>query len=153
MATISIHLQPKHVIEIGSGFSTLVAAEVNRRFFDSKVRMSCVEPFPRQFLIDGVDGVTELVRERVQQLGLSRFESLDRNDILFVDSSHVSKTGSDVNHLIFEIFPRLRPGVYVQIHDIFLPDDYPPKWAIEDGRNWNEQYVIRAFLQYNKSSR
>ncbi len=144
------HLRPKHMIEIGSGFSTLVAAEVNRRFFASKMRLTCVEPFPRQFLIDGVDGVTGLVREGVQKVDLSTFDSLERNDILFVDSSHVSKTGSDVNHLIFEVFPRLRPGVYVHIHDIFLPDDYPLKWAIEDGRNWNEQYVVRAFLQYNQ---
>lgn len=144
------HLQPKHMIEIGSGFSTLIAAEVGRRFFGSQMKLTCVEPFPRQFLIDGVEGVSELVRQGVQQLDLTKFDSLDRNDILFVDSSHVSKTGSDVNRLVFEIFPRLRPGVYVHIHDIFLPEDYPPKWAIEDQRNWNEQYIVRAFLQYNQ---
>jgi Methyltransferase domain len=143
------HLRPKQMIEIGSGFSTLVAAEVNRRFLGSKMRLTCVEPFPRQFLIDGISGVTDLVRQGVQQLDFAKFESLDHDDILFVDSSHVSRTGSDVNHLVFEIFPRLKPGVYVHIHDIFLPDDYPVKWAIDDGRNWNEQYVIRAFLQYN----
>jgi hypothetical protein len=144
------HLRPRKMIEIGSGFSTLVAAEVNRRFLGSRMNLTCVEPFPRQFLIDGIDGVTELVRTRVQQIDLSFFESLDRNSILFVDSSHVSKTGSDVNHIVFEILPRLQPGVYVHFHDIFLPDDYPAKWAIEDGRNWNEQYLIRAFLQYNR---
>jgi hypothetical protein len=144
------HLRPKKMIEIGSGFSTLVTAEVNRRFFGSRMDLTCVEPFPRQFLIDGVEGVTELVRVRIQQIDLPFFESLGRDSILFVDSSHVSKTGSDVNHIVFEILPRLQSGVYVHFHDIFLPDDYPTKWAIEDARNWNEQYLIRAFLQYNR---
>ncbi len=144
------HLRPRSMIEVGSGFSTLVTAEVNRRFFDSKMTLTCVEPFPRQFLIDGVDGVTKLQKTKVQQVDLSFFESLDPNSILFVDSSHVSKTGSDVNHIVFEILPRLQRGVYVHFHDIFLPDDYPSKWVIEDARNWNEQYLIRAFLQYNR---
>jgi hypothetical protein len=144
------HLRPKNVIEIGSGFSTLVAAEVNRRFFGSKMNLTCVEPFPRQFLIDGVDGVAELVKAKVQQVEPSLFETLATNDVLFIDSSHVSKTGSDVNHILFEILPSLKQGVYIHFHDIFLPDDYPQKWAIEDGRNWNEQYLIHAFLQYNQ---
>ncbi len=144
------HLRPRNMIEIGSGFSTLVAAEVNRRFLGSRMNLTCVEPFPRQFLMDGVDGVTELVRAKVQQVDLSLFESLALNDVLFVDSSHVSKTGSDVNHILFRILPSLKPGVYIHFHDIFLPDDYPKKWAIEDCRNWNEQYLIHAFLQYNR---
>jgi Methyltransferase domain len=143
------HLRPKAIVEVGSGFSTLVTAEVNRRFFESKMEVACVEPFPRQFLIDGIGGVTNLIKQRVQCVDLSVFGLLDPNDVLFVDSSHISKTGSDVNHLVFEVLPRVKQGVYIHFHDIFLPDDYPQKWVLEDARNWNEQYLVRAFLQYN----
>jgi Methyltransferase domain len=145
------YLQPAELIEIGSGFSTLITAEVNRKFLHSRMRLTCVEPFPRQFLIDGVEGVTELIRKKVQDVEASLFTRLEPDSIVFIDSSHVSKTGSDVNHLIFEILPRLRIGVYVHIHDIFLPDDYPARWAIEEERNWNEQYIVRAFLQFNSA--
>jgi hypothetical protein len=145
------HLSPATIIEVGSGFSTLIMAEVNRRFFDSRIEIKCIEPYPRQFLIDGVPGVLRLVRQRVQALPVADFEALAPSDILFVDSSHVTKTGSDVNHILFEILPRLKSGVYVHFHDIFLPDDYPKIWAIDQGRNWNEQYLLRAFLQYNSA--
>jgi hypothetical protein len=145
------HLLPPAFIEIGSGFSTLVSAEVNRRYLSRKMHLACVEPHPRQFLIDGIDGVTELVTRPVQSVDFSFFDCLGSNGILFIDSSHVSKTGSDVNHLLFEVIPRRHPGVYIHFHDIFLPDDYPEKWAIEDERHWNEQYLVRAFLQYNSA--
>lgn len=142
-------LRPARIIEIGSGYSSLIMAEVNRKFFSETIQISCVEPFPRQFLLDGIPGISELVKEKVQLVPLSFFDRLRRHDILFIDSSHVSKTGSDVNYELFEILPRLAPGVYVHIHDIFLPDDYPKKWAIDDLRNWNEEYLVRAFLQFN----
>src|SRR4030095_41590 len=74
---------------------------------------------------------------------------LDAGDVLFIDSSHVAKTGSDVNHLVFEIFPRLRRGVGLNIHDIFLPAEYPKGWVFGENRSWNEQYVIRALLMYS----
>lgn len=113
------------------------------------MEFTCIEPYPRQFLIDGVPGITKLIRSKIQQAPTSSFDQLGPNDVLFIDTSHVAKTGSDVNHLFFEILPRLRPGVLVHVHDIFLPDDYPQRWAIEEGRNWNEQYFVRAFLQFN----
>ena len=72
-------------------------------------------------------------------------------NILFIDSSHVSKTGSDVNHIYFEIIPRLKKGVVVHIHDIFLPSDYPQDWVLNQGRSWNEQYVVRALLMYTRA--
>jgi len=143
------HFRPDHVVEIGSGFSSLVTAEVNRRFRSGAMQFTCIEPHPRQFLIDGVSGITNLIRRRIQQVDLALFTLLAANDILFIDTSHVAKTGGDVNHLFFEILPRLQPGVLVHIHDIFLPDEYPKRWAIDEGRNWNEQYLVRAFLQYN----
>src|SRR5579871_651295 len=145
------YLTPRSIVEVGSGFSTLIMAELNRRKLQREIDLTCVEPYPRQFLIDGVPGVGKLLRERVQSIGLELFTQLQPGDILFIDSSHVSISGSDVNYLFFHVLPVLAPGVYVHIHDIFLPDDYPKRWAIEEGRNWNEQYVMRAFLQFNHS--
>ena len=145
------HLRPKRVVEIGSGFSSLITAEVNRQFMSGAMEFTCIEPYPRQFLIDGVPGVTSLIRKKIQQMEPSFFDRLGPNDILFIDSSHVAKAGSDVNYLMFEVLPRLQPGVLVHIHDIFLPDEYSKRWVIDEGRNWNEQYVVRAFLQYNEA--
>ena len=144
------HFRPKKFIEVGSGFSSLVTAEVNRRYFGNAIEFSCIEPYPRQFLVNGVEGITQLVRQKVEDVELEFFDRLDAGDILFIDSSHVSKVGSDVNYLFFEVLPRLRPGVIVHIHDIFLPDEYPKNWMIDQGRNWNEQYLTRAFLQFNE---
>jgi hypothetical protein len=139
-------LAPARVIEIGSGWSSLLTADVNRRFFGGRIDVTCIEPYPRPFLRAGVEGLSRLVVERVQDVPPSTFEPLGRGDVLFIDSSHVSKTGSDVNHLVFEVLPRLKPGVVVHFHDVFLPDDYPEDWVIGDRRSWNEQYVLRALL-------
>lgn len=143
------HFKPRAMIEIGSGFSSLITADVNRRILGSKLNFSCIEPYPRQFLIDGVDGITRLIQQKVEDVELSFFDQLNSGDILFIDSSHVSKVGSDVNYLFFDVLPRLKKGVMVHIHDIFLPDEYPKSWVIDQGRNWNEQYLLRAFLQFN----
>lgn len=145
------HYQPKHMIEIGSGFSSLITADVNGRILNNKLDFTCVEPYPRQFLVDGVPGITRLVVSKVEDLDLSFFSVLDAGDILFIDSSHVAKTGSDVNYLFFEIIPRLKKGTLIHIHDIFLPDEYSKKWVIEERRGWNEQYLLRAFLQFNSA--
>lgn len=143
------YFKPKRMIEIGSGFSSLITADVNRRLMNGTIDFTCIEPFPRQFLLDGVEGISHLEVSKVEDLPLSYFEALHENDILFIDSSHVSKVGSDVNYLFFEIIPRLKPGVIVHVHDIFLPDEYPRNWVIDENRNWNEQYLLRAFLQFN----
>jgi hypothetical protein len=147
--TALCHFKPKTMIEVGSGFSSLITADVNCRILKSQLNFTCIEPFPRQFLIDGVNGITRLVQQKVEDIELSFFDQLDAGDILFIDSSHVSKCGSDVNHLFFKVLPKLKKGVMVHIHDIFLPDEYPKIWVIDQGRNWNEQYLLRAFLQYN----
>lgn len=77
------------------------------------------------------------------------FSELKANDILFIDSTHVSKLGSDVNSIFFNILPRLNSGVIIHLHDIFWPFEYPASW-IQDGRAWNEIYILRAMLQHNK---
>ena len=143
------YLRPRVMIEVGCGFSSLVTAYVNRGILNGTMDFTCIEPYPRKFLIDGVPGISQLIQKKLEDVELSFFDRLDEGDILFIDSSHVSKTGSDVNYLFFEILPRLRKGVMVHFHDIFLPDEYPQKWVIDQGRNWNEQYLLRAFLQYN----
>jgi hypothetical protein len=144
-----VHFRPKRMIEVGSGFSSLVTARVNRELLSREIEFSCIEPYPRQFLIDGVDGISRVICQKVEDVDLSFFDRLRCGDILFIDSSHVSKAGSDVNYLFFEVLPRLQRGVLVHVHDIFLPDEYPREWVLEQGRNWNEQYLVRAFLQFN----
>jgi hypothetical protein len=146
-------MRPRRIVEVGSGYSSLLMADVNRRFFDGAIDITCIEPYPRSFLRRGFPGITRVIRDKVQALPISVFEPLGRGDILFVDSSHVSKTGSDVNHLFFEIFPRLAPGVVIHVHDIFLPHEYPQEWVLGENRGWNEQYLLRALLMYSNAFR
>ena len=143
--------RPSRIIEVGSGFSSLLMADVNRRFFDSKCDITCIEPYPRPFLKAGVKGINGLVEKKIQAVPQDFFASIGAGDILFIDSTHVSKTGSDVNYLFFEILPRLKPGVYIHIHDIFLPNEYPKEWVLDENRSWNEQYLLRALLMYSSA--
>jgi len=144
-------IKPARMIEVGSGFSSLLIADVNTRFLNNSCKFQCIEPYPREFLVGGVAGVSELIVQKVQDIPPGYFETLDEGDILFIDSSHVCKTGSDVNFLYFEILPRLKPGVLIHIHDIFLPLEYPQEWVIDENRSWNEQYLLRALLMYSDS--
>jgi predicted O-methyltransferase YrrM len=139
-------LSPRRMIEVGSGFSSLLSADVNERFLAGRMDFRCIEPYPRPFLANGFDGLTELIVSPVEALPIETFEALQAGDVLFIDSSHVSKTGSDVNYLILEVLPRLNPGVVIHIHDIFLPNEYKEEWVLEEGRSWNEQYLVQALL-------
>lgn len=147
------HLRPKRMIEVGSGFSSLLTADINHRFLGNSIEFSCIEPYPRPFLLNPLPGLSKLVIQRVQDVEMDLFSTLESGDILFIDSSHVAKTGSDVNHLVFEVLPRLQKGVYVHIHDIFLPQEYCTEWVIDEARNWNEQYIVRALLMYSSAFR
>ena len=142
-------LRPARVVEVGSGFSSLLIADVVTRFLKGKCNFVCVEPYPRAFLMKGVQGVSRLVQQRVEDVNLVEFTCLERGDILFIDSSHVAKTGSDVLFLFFKVLPILKSGVLVHIHDIFLPTDYPKEWVIDQNRSWNEQYLLQALLMYS----
>jgi hypothetical protein len=142
-------LRPRRMIELGSGFSSLLSADVNHRRLGNACHFTCIEPYPRDFLRTGIPGISELVVEKVQDVPLRLYDSLQAGDILFIDTSHVSKTGSDVNHLYFEVIPRLHPGVLVHVHDIFLPHEYPREWVLDENRSWNEQYLLRALLMYS----
>jgi hypothetical protein len=145
------HFSPKRVIEIGSGFSSALMLDTNDRFRQGQIQFSFIEPHAERLrqLLKPSDQVTVRLHEtEVQKVPLEVFDELEPNDILFVDSSHVAKIGSDVNHILFRVVPRLRADVLIHFHDIFYPFEYPMDW-IREGRAWNEAYLLRAFLQYN----
>lgn len=149
------HARPARIVEIGSGYSSCVMLDTNERFFDNRIALTFIEPHAarlRSRLKDGDLQRTRIITQPVQQVDLSLFDELAAGDILFVDSSHVAKAGSDVNHILFELLPRLPAGVFVHFHDLFFPFQYPQEW-IAEGRFWNEAYMLRSFLQYNSAWR
>jgi hypothetical protein len=141
------HFQPRLIIEVGSGFSSLILGNAAAR--NDSSGLICIEPFPRDFLRDGFPGLQSLIEKKVQDIGLEFFSQLDSGDILFIDSSHTVKIGGDVNYLFLEVLPRLKPGVIVHVHDIFLPLDYRRDWVMDEFRFWTEQYLLQAFLMFN----
>lgn len=144
------HHRPAQLMEIGSGYSTAVALDVAERF-QPDLRIICVEPEPerlRSRLRPG-DRV-ELIERPVQSVDWATFATLRDGDLLFIDSTHVSKAGSDVVWLLLHVLPRLNPGVIVQIHDVHWPFEYPEEW-LREGRDWNEVYLVRAFLTHNSA--
>ncbi|MCR4287210.1 MAG: class I SAM-dependent methyltransferase [Deltaproteobacteria bacterium] len=147
------HMRPKMVIEAGSGFSSAVLLDTNELFFKNSIKCSFIEPFPERLntLLKETDSV-KLIASGLQDVEAGLFKCLGAGDILFIDSTHVSKTDSDVNQLLFEILPSLESGVYIHFHDIFYPFEYPKEWVYA-GRAWNEAYILRAYLQYNRSFR
>lgn len=140
------HYQPKKVVEVGAGFSTLVASQAALCNPDTQV--IAIEPYPRDFVKNQVNGIQH-INQSAQNMDISYFEQLEANDILFIDSSHVVKTGSDVVYLVLEVLPRLAEGVIVHFHDIFLPFEYPKDWLFKRRLFWNEQYLVQAFLMNN----
>lgn len=138
--------KPKHIIEIGSGFSTSVMLDTNEHCFNNEIDIECIEPRPQRLkkLLKESDRI--LIHENdLQEVPLDLFSKLEQNDILFIDSSHVIKTFSDVSYELFEILPVLSKGVHIHFHDIFWPFEYPMRWLTE-GRAYNEQWVLRALL-------
>lgn len=144
-------LQPHRVIEIGSGFSSALLMDVNEKYFSSNIQVCFIEPYAQRLkkLLRRSDKV-RILEKKLQDVELKVFESLRAGDILFIDSTHVVKTGSDVNYIFSKILPVLKEGVYIHFHDIFYPFEYPKEWVMT-GRAWNEDYMLRSFLQYNHS--
>jgi hypothetical protein len=136
--------KPRRILEVGSGNSTkmaLLAAEQN-----SCTQISVIEPYPMESLKALASRFEHVAFNKVEAAPLWLFDMLDSNDILFVDTSHVVNVGSEVNYIMFNILPRLRRGVMVHIHDIFLPYEYPKWWLDDRSMMWNEQYAWLAFL-------
>jgi predicted O-methyltransferase YrrM len=147
--------RPRRAIEVGSGFSTLVMMDTNEQFFDGGIRLTFIEPNPERLLSrlrPGDEQRADIIEQPVQDADPSLFRQLGAGDILFIDSSHVAKVGSDVNYLLFSVLPQLAPGVLVHFHDVPYPFEYPEDW-IRYGFAWNEAYMLRAFLQYNSEFR
>jgi hypothetical protein len=142
--------KPRRIVEIGSGFSSAVMLDTLSQTHES-AELTFIEPFPdrlHSLLSSGVRTSSTILVQPVQEVSLSVFDQLDAQDILFIDSSHVAKTGSDVTIILLRILPRLRRGVLVHFHDIFYPVSYPVSW-VREGRAWNESIFLRAFLTRN----
>ena len=147
------HFRPRKLVEVGSGYSSCVTLDTNRLFLENSIECLFIEPYPdvlRNLRGAGKGDGQELniLAKRVQDVPMPVFAELESGDVLFIDSSHVSKVGSDVNHIIFNILPVLRAGVLVHFHDVFYPFEYPAHW-IFNGRSWTEAYLLRSFLQFN----
>jgi len=142
-------LRPRRIIEIGSGFSTACMLDTADEL-SVRPRITCIEPYPERLrsLLRTADEV-EILETPVQKVSLSRFAELGSGDILFIGSTHVLKSGSDVHYELFEILPSLQPGVAVHFHDLPYPFEYPLQWVFEENYSWNEAYAVRAFLMYN----
>lgn len=138
------HLKPQRVIEIGGGYSTQLAAKALR----GNGKLICIEPYPER--LNGVGPSIELIQKRVEEIDVDFFSCLEAGDILFIDSSHAVKFGGDVCYEFLQLLPRLAPGVWIHVHDIFFPHDYPAEWLIERRMAFNEQYLLEAFLSYNE---
>lgn len=148
------YFKPERVIEIGGGNSTflIVQSMLKNRQEDPGYggELAVIDPNPREYLNDPPPFLRSLKKMRVQDVCLDEFEALGADDILFIDSSHALSIGSDVRCEILEILPRLKPGVIIHLHDIFLPAEYPRDWVIDDMRFLNEQYLLQAFLAFNQ---
>jgi hypothetical protein len=147
------HFRPKRIIEIGCGKSTLLASKAVLKNMEDQenVQLLGVEPYPSEVMRRGFPGLSELRECKAQDVEIDEFLELEANDILFVDSSHVLKIGSDVQYIFLEVLPRLKKGVLVHFHDVFLPLEYPKEWVLGERKFWNEQYFLHAFLISNKA--
>jgi len=146
------YFKPKRIIEIGSGNSTYLSAQAileNKKEGKGDCELIIIDPYPNKILEKGFPGLSKLIKEEVQKIDLSEFGKLKENDILFIDSSHVLKIGSDVQYEYLEILPRLNKGVIVHMHDIFLPAEYRKEWISKNYIFYTEQYLLQAFLTFN----
>jgi hypothetical protein len=144
------HLRPARVVELGSGQTTRVLAQACRENAadGAEASLRAFDPFPTA-VDDSLPGLAELARVKAQDVPDSVFAQLQAGDILFVDTTHTVKIGSDVNHIVLDVLPQLAPGVIVHVHDIFLPYEYPRFFFADYALYWAEQYLLQAFLAFN----
>lgn len=146
--------KPKRIIEIGSGYSTLLASKAireNQKHDKGYVcEQICVEPYE----MDWLEKLSlQIIRNKIESVDKQIFNGLEENDILFIDSSHMIRPQGDVNFEYLELLPIIKSGVIVHIHDIFTPKDYLDEWILGDVKLWNEQYLLEAFLVFNTEYR
>jgi predicted O-methyltransferase YrrM len=146
--------RPRRIIEIGSGFSSAAMLDAAEHFALTELQLTCIDPNAarlRRLLRPQDEQRVEVLEQQVQNVPLERFRELGANDILFIDSSHVLKTGSDLHYELFSILPTLNEGVLVHFHDIFDSFEYPREWIVKKRRSWNEVYALHAFLAFNRA--
>jgi predicted O-methyltransferase YrrM len=140
------YLKPRNILEIGSGYSTLLALEAikkNKNIDKIKTKITCIEPYENNWLNHLK---IKILRKKIEEINDNYYVSLKRNDILFIDSSHIIRPQGDVLKIFFEILPKLNKGVIVHVHDIFTPKNYPKRWLIDENKFWNEQYLVEAII-------
>jgi methyltransferase family protein len=143
-------LRPRRIVELGSGYSTLLLASAVQANAAEGVetRLESFDPYPTGVVPEGLAGLADYRRLKAQAVPLTEFEALRDGDVLFVDTTHVVRTGGDVNAVVLRVLPSLAPGVHVHFHDVFLPYEYHRAW-VEDGPWFTEQYLLQAFLALN----
>ena len=152
LAALLCHLRPQRVIELGCGYSSACMLDVRERELGAGTTFTFVDPYPElldSLIRPGDADAVSILRVGTQQVDLALFAELGPGDVLFIDSTHVARTGSDVVRIVHEILPAVAPGVVIHLHDHFPGFEYPEAWVAE-GRSWNEQYLTRAFLQFNE---
>lgn len=154
--TMIRRFKPQHFIEIGSGHSSKVISKAFELNKDNDhvhtPEYIVVDPYPDELLLKQLPSVSRILKEKVECVDPKLFERLGENDILFVDSGHTVRTGSDVNFIILEVLPRLRPGVIIHFHDINLPYEYQKVYFTNPQFRmfWTEAYLLQAFLAFNR---
>jgi hypothetical protein len=144
-------IRPRRIIDVAGGNTTTLMLDMNDTCFrDDPMHITLIEPHPERVepYLGEESGLDKLYC-RVQEVDEDLFRSLEPNDVLFLDTTHISKMGGEVNYLAFRIFPLLKPGVVIHIHEIFYPFEYPSSF-FRSGKSWNEIYMWRAFLMHNK---
>jgi hypothetical protein len=152
--TMVRHFRPSKIIEIGSGASTYIftKAIIANKQDNLSPEYIVVDPYPSKTVKKIVqENNFTLIQDKCENLDLGFFSQLKSGDLLFIDSTHVVKTGGEVNFLLLDVLPRLPKGVIVHFHDIFLPFEYPEIWVLKEHKFWTEQYLLQAFLICNNS--
>lgn len=153
LAGIIREYKAKRIIEVGSGYSSAVILDTLDRTPElAETKCTFIDPYSgriNSLLRESDRGRIRIISQSVQSVPVSIFEELEANDVLFLDTTHIVKTGSDVVYELFEVLPRLASGVVIHFHDIFAGFEYQEPWIFEQNRSWNEIYALRAFLMYN----
>lgn len=153
-ACVLRQFRPRQIIEVGSGYSSAAALDTIDAHLGGATRCTFIDPYPKRLnsILRGDDRTRHTIIEKpIQDVDPDIVTSLEANDILFIDSTHIVKTQSDVVFDLFELLPRVRKGVLVHFHDMFWPFEYPSQWVLDMNLSWNELYAIRAFLNWNSA--
>jgi len=141
------HFKPVNVLEIGSGFSTLVANQALIKNGFGKITL--IEPYPKPFL-EKLECVSEIKKQFAQDIAVNDFVDLvERHDVWFIDSTHTVKIGSDCLYIYLKVMPQVKKDIIVHTHDVFLPYGMPKKKALEKHVYWTEQYLLYAYMLDN----